>query len=232
MTTTETPRPIVTVNDWGRRGWRVCLYQPAPPRDWNAMGRSLRERFVRTESAARKLAAEWARAAGIAAALLLSAAPVALAANGLAPGELAAQTIPEVQEQQYFKPYCRDGKPVFAAYIVAWHGDRTLWAIIPAETPDGRALDPAAAERQFWDTGLHFGIFDSYRAADEHFAYLNEPDASESVAMCAEQQRGDTIEPGPANPAADMIEGAGWNAAKDSKSRHDSGDGDRKRRGD
>jgi hypothetical protein len=55
------PRLIVTCNDWGRRGWRVSLYQPATPRDWNAMGRRLSERFCRTEASARKLAKEWAR---------------------------------------------------------------------------------------------------------------------------------------------------------------------------
>jgi hypothetical protein len=58
------PKPIVTCNNWGRRGWRVSLYQPAPPRDWNAMGRRLAERFCRTEASARKLAKEWAEANG------------------------------------------------------------------------------------------------------------------------------------------------------------------------
>jgi hypothetical protein len=52
------PRMIVTVNDWGRRGWRVSLYQPADPHDWNAMGRRQFEQFCSTEKAARKLAAE------------------------------------------------------------------------------------------------------------------------------------------------------------------------------
>ncbi len=55
------PKPIVTVNDWGRRGWRVSLYQPAGPRDWNAMGRRLFERFCPTEKEARKLAKTLAR---------------------------------------------------------------------------------------------------------------------------------------------------------------------------
>lgn len=56
-------KPIVTVNNWGRRGWRVSLYQPADikTQGWNAMGRSLFETFKRTEPAARKLAAQLAR---------------------------------------------------------------------------------------------------------------------------------------------------------------------------
>ncbi len=48
-------RLIVTCNNWGRRGWRVSLYQPAAPRDWNAMGHRLQEQFCRTEASARKL---------------------------------------------------------------------------------------------------------------------------------------------------------------------------------
>ena len=55
------PKLIVTVNNWDRRGWRVSLYQPAPERDWNAMGRRLFEQFCRTEASARKLAAKLAR---------------------------------------------------------------------------------------------------------------------------------------------------------------------------
>lgn len=55
------PAPIVSVNNWGRRGWRVSLYQPAAPRDWNAMGHRISEQFCRTEASARKLASRWAK---------------------------------------------------------------------------------------------------------------------------------------------------------------------------
>lgn len=55
------PRLIVTLNNWGKRGWRISLYQPADPRDWNAMGRRLNETFIKSEARARKVAAEWAR---------------------------------------------------------------------------------------------------------------------------------------------------------------------------
>ena len=54
-------RMIVTCTNWGRRGWRVSLYQPADPRDSNAMGFRRLEEFKRTEASARKLAAKLAR---------------------------------------------------------------------------------------------------------------------------------------------------------------------------
>jgi hypothetical protein len=56
-------RLIVTVNNWGGRGWRVSLYQPADikTQGWNAMGRRLFEEFKTTEASARKLAAKLAR---------------------------------------------------------------------------------------------------------------------------------------------------------------------------
>ena len=56
-------KPIVTVNNWGRRGWRVSLYRPADiaTQGWNAMGRRLYEEFKKTETSARKLAARLAR---------------------------------------------------------------------------------------------------------------------------------------------------------------------------
>lgn len=57
----ETRSPTVGVYDWGRKGWRVSLYQPAAERDWNAMGRPLTEQFCRTEAAANKLAKQWER---------------------------------------------------------------------------------------------------------------------------------------------------------------------------
>lgn len=55
------PRATVGVYDCGHWGWRVCVYQPAPPRDSNAMGWRLAEVFCRSEASARKLAARWAR---------------------------------------------------------------------------------------------------------------------------------------------------------------------------
>jgi hypothetical protein len=55
------PKPTVTVNNWDTRVWRVCLYQPADTRDWNAMGRRLFGRFCRCEKAARALAKQLAR---------------------------------------------------------------------------------------------------------------------------------------------------------------------------
>lgn len=55
------PRLVVTVNNWGRRGWRVSLYQPADikAQGWSALGRRLDEQVCRTEAAARRLAARW-----------------------------------------------------------------------------------------------------------------------------------------------------------------------------
>ncbi len=49
-----TPMMTVTLSDWGRRGYRVSLYQPSGR--WNDLGFSRFEEFTRTKAGAMKLA--------------------------------------------------------------------------------------------------------------------------------------------------------------------------------
>lgn len=55
----------VSVFDYGRRGYRVRVFQAPPKEDFNAMGRRLYETFKLTKASANKLAKELAAEYGV-----------------------------------------------------------------------------------------------------------------------------------------------------------------------